>query len=32
MAKRKDEDRESEEVLRKRKVKYELEVENWISR
>jgi len=32
LVKRKDEDRESEEVLRKRKVKYELEVENWISR
>merc|ERR1719424_2814179 len=32
LAKRKDEDRESEEILRKRKVKYELEVENWISR
>ena len=25
-------DRESEEILRKRKVKYELEVESWISR
>ena len=32
LATSKDEDRESEESLRKRKVKFELEVENWISR